>query len=70
MKLADITATDIQDEVFGPNILDEYREQETKRMKDDKYMNLLSRYTRSIFQNLKNFSEQKLILLKMILNWF
>ena len=38
LGISDITATDLQDDVIGPIIIDEYREQVTKRMKDDQYM--------------------------------
>ena len=36
LGLSDITATDLQDDIVGPIFIDEYREQVTKRMKDDK----------------------------------
>ena len=35
LKFSDITATDLQDEIKGPIITDEYREQALKRMKND-----------------------------------
>ena len=36
LDIEDITAADLQDEIVAPNIIEEYREQVTKRMKDDK----------------------------------
>ena len=36
MEITDITATDLQDDIIGPIIIEEYREQVTKRMKDGK----------------------------------
>ena len=39
----------------GPIIIDEYREQVTKRMKDDKYMEILAGYTRSVFQDFESY---------------
>ena len=38
MDVPDITPTDLQDDIIGPIIIEEYREQVTKRMKGDKYM--------------------------------
>ena len=40
LGISDKTATDLQDDIIGPIIIDEYREQVTKRMKDDKYMEI------------------------------
>ena len=36
LEITDITATDLQDDVIGPIIIEEYRNQSTKRTKDDK----------------------------------
>ena len=55
LDISDITAVDLQDDIVGPIIIDEYREQVTKRMKDDKYMETLARYTRSVFQDFESF---------------
>ena len=70
LNISDFTATDLQDDIIGPIIFEEYRNQITKRMKDDKYMNFLAIYILILcFKISKVFSEQKLIWLKMILNW-
>ena len=50
-----MTATDLPDDIKGPIIFKEYREQVTKRMKDDKYMRILSNYVSSIFQDFESF---------------
>ena len=71
LGVTDVTAIDLQDELIGPNIIEEYREQVTKRMKNHKYMDISAGYTSSIFfKILRVISEQKLIWLKMILDWF
>ena len=36
LDISDITAIDLQDDIIGPIVIKEYREQVTKRMKDDK----------------------------------
>ena len=54
LDISDITTTDIQDDLIGPIIIDEYREQVTKRMEDGAYMNILSLYRRSVFQDFEN----------------
>ena len=55
MDISDITATDLQDDIIGPITIEEYREQVTKRMKDDGYMNILSGYPRSVFQDFESY---------------
>ena len=55
LDISDITATDLQDDIIGPIIIEEYNEQVTKRMKDEQYMNILAIYTRSVFQNFESF---------------
>ena len=51
LDFSDITATDLQDEIIGPNVIEQYREQVTKRMEDGGYMNILSGYRSSVFQD-------------------
>ena len=55
LDIEDITAEDIQDDIIGPIIIEEYKEQVTKRMNDEQYMNILAIYTRSIFQDFESF---------------
>ena len=51
----DITATDLQDDIISPNIIEEYREQVSKRMEDSGYMNILAAYTSSVFQDFESY---------------
>ena len=55
LDISDITATDLQDDIIGPIIIEEYREQVTKRMKNDKYMKILAVYVSSVFQDFESF---------------
>ena len=55
MDISDITATNLQDEIIAPIIIEEYREQVTKRMKDGGYMNILSSCPRSVFQVFESY---------------
>ena len=55
LDIEDITATDLQDDIIAPIIIEEYKEQVTKRMKDEQYMNILSTYTSSVFQDFESF---------------
>ena len=55
LGIEDITAADLQDDIIGPIIIEEYRDQVTKRMKDEQYMNILAIYTRSVFQDFESF---------------
>ena len=54
MDIADITAAELQDEMKAPIIINEYREQVTKRMDDGGYMNILAGYTGSVFQDFES----------------
>ena len=56
LDIEDITATDLQDDIIAPIIIEEYKKQVTKRMNDEQYMNILARYTtRSVFQDFESF---------------
>ena len=55
LDFSDITATDLQDDIIGPIIIEEYNEQVTKRMKDEQYMNVLTIYNSSVFQDFESF---------------
>ena len=55
LDIKDITAADLQDDIIGPIIVEEYKEQVTKRMNDELYMNILAIYTRSVFQDFESF---------------
>ena len=55
LDIEDITAADLQDDIIGPIIVEEYKEQVTKRMNDGQYMNILAIYTRSVFQDFESF---------------
>ena len=41
LGISDITPTDLQNDIIGPIIIKAYREQVTKRMEDEKYMDIL-----------------------------
>ena len=51
LDIEDITAADLQDDKIAPIIIEEYKKQVTKRMKDDEYMNIVAGYVRSVFQD-------------------
>ena len=55
MKITDITASNLQDDIVASIIIDEYREQVTKRMKDVGYMNILADYNSSILQDFESY---------------
>ena len=55
LDISDITATDLEDDIIGQNMIKEYRNQVTKRMKVDKYMRNLAIYVNSIFQDFESF---------------
>ena len=55
LDIEDITAEDLQDDIIGPIIIEEYKEQVAKRMNDEQYMNILALYTSSVFQDFESF---------------
>ena len=54
MDISDITASDLEDEIIGPIIIEEYRNRVTKTMKDDKYMDILGFHVSSVFQDFEH----------------
>ena len=64
LDIEDITAEDLQDEIIGPIIIEEYNEQVTKRMNNEQYMNILAFYTRSVFQDFESFRRTQIDLVE------
>ena len=55
LDISNFTAEDLQDDIIAPIIIEEYKKQVTKRMNDDGYLNILARYTNSVFQDFESF---------------
>ena len=55
LDIDDITAEDLQDDIIAPIIIEEYKKQVTKRMKDVGYMNIVADYVRSVFQDFESY---------------
>ena len=72
LDISDITTTDLRDDIIAPFIFEEYKEQVTERMKDEQYMNILSIYTSSVFQDFESFLRTQIDLveddIKLVLN--
>ena len=64
MGISDITTTDLQDNIIGPIVLEEYRNQVTTRLKDDKYMRILAIYVNSKFQDFETFLQTEVDLVE------
>ena len=64
LDIEDFTAADLQDEIIGPIIIEEYKEQVSKRMKDEQYMNILAIYTSSVFQDFESFLRTQIDLIE------
>ena len=70
LDISEITATSLQDEITGPIILDENREQVTKRRKYDKNMKILAVLV-DLFSRFSNcFKNRSWFGWGMILDWF
>ena len=61
LDVSDITAADLQDDKIGPIVIEDYREQVTKRMKD---MRILSTYTSYVFQDFESFLRTQIDLIE------
>ena len=55
LDISGIIDADLQDDIIAPIIVEEFKKQVTKRMKEGQYMNILAIYTRSVFQDFENF---------------
>ena len=55
IRISDITARDLEDDIIAPIIIEEYRDQVTKRMKDDGYMKILGSHIMSLFQDFESY---------------
>ena len=55
LDISDITATDLQDDIIAPIIIEEYREQVTKRKKAVGYLNIVAGYVSSVFQDFESY---------------
>ena len=64
LDIEDITAEDLKDEIIGPLIIEEYEKQISKRMNDEQYMNILSIYTSSVFQDFESFLRSQIDLVE------
>ena len=64
LEISDIRTTHLQDDITGPNFIEEYREQVSKRMKNDEYKRILAVYKSSIFQDFENFPRREIDLVE------
>ena len=55
LGITEITPIDLQDDIIAPFIIEEYKEQVAKRMEDGAYMNNLTGYVSSVFQNFESY---------------
>ena len=55
MNISDFTAADLQDDIIAPIFIEEYKEQVTKRMKNEQYMNFVAGYLSAVFQDFKSY---------------
>ena len=63
--ISDITAVDLKDDIIAPIIFEEYKEQVRRRMGDEQFMNFLSIYTSSVFQNFESFLRTQIDLVEV-----
>ena len=65
MEISNITATDLQDEIIGSIIIEDYRKEASKTMKNDKYMDFSAAgYTISILQDFESYLRKEVDLVE------
>ena len=64
MDISDITAADLQDDIISTIIIEEYREQVTKRMEDGGYTNIVAGYVSSVFQDFESYLRTEIDLIE------
>ena len=55
LDISDITANELQDDLIAPINIKEYKEQVTKRMKNELYKNIVAGYVSSVFQVFESY---------------
>ena len=55
LDISDITAADLQDDLTTRITFEEYKEQVTKRMKNEQYMNIVAGSVSSVFQDFESY---------------
>ena len=64
LEITDNTATDLQDDMIGQNVIEEFGNQVIKRMRDDKNMLIFAGYTKSLFQDFGSYLRTKVDLVE------
>ena len=64
LDIEDITAEDLQDDIIGPIIIEEYKKQVPKRMNDEQCLNILAIYSSSVFQDFESFLRSQIDLIE------
>ena len=55
LDIEDITAADLQDEIIAPIIIEKYKKQVTKRMKNEQFMIIVAGYVSSVFHDFESY---------------
>ena len=64
LDISDITAADLQDDLIAPIIIEEYKRQVTKRMKNEQFMNIVAGYVISVFQDFESYLRTEIDLIE------
>ena len=70
LDFSEIKASDLKDEIIAPIIIEEYREQITRRLEDNGYTNILQGYFRSIFQDFESYIRKEVDLVEVDIRLF
>ena len=68
LGISDITDEDLQDDIIARIIIEEYKKQVTKRMKDGAYMKFLAGYTSSVLQDFESYIRTQIDLVESDIN--
>ena len=64
MDIEDITAADLQDEIIAPIIIEEYKKQVTKKLKNEQYKKIVAGYVSSVFQDFESYLKTEVDLIE------
>ena len=69
LDISGFTAADLQYDLIAPSIIEEDKEQVTKRMKNKQYMNIVAGYVSSVFQEFESFLRTEVDFIEDDIKW-
>ena len=64
LNISDNTAADLQDDLIAPFFIKEYKQQVTKRLKNEQYTMIVASYVSSVFQDSESYARTEVDLVE------